>query len=1123
MSKIQLLLERENVGLLADFDHSAKYEILKGKRELQQGVDLILIDHANLKRLFSKLEAFKKQERPAFLPVLLLTDPEELPGIKQSLLTVIDEIILKPFHNIELQTRVNLLLQLRYLSMGKKDWFRTTLYSIGDAVITTDNSGKVCQMNPVAEKLTGWQESEARGKSLNEIFHIVNELTHLKVENPVQRVLKEGKRVNLANHTLLISRDGKEIPIADCGAPILDLNNNIIGCVLVFRDQTKERKAQREVQQARQLAEAIVNTLREAVLTLDSELKVVSANRSFFKMFNLSEAEVIGQPIYQLANGLFNLPDLQMLLEEIIPQNTSFEDFAITHDFNTLGRRTFLFNARKIEMNEMTGELILLAMEDITERSQFEEALGESEERYRIIVENSHNGILLVGSDFKFIYVNDKMCEILGRSREEIIGHDFREFLTKDSVDLVAERYKKRQQGEPVPPRYEFKIVRKDGQERTVEISSAIIKNSKGQVFTIGQILDITERKQAEASLRESEEKYRLIVENAHDGIEITQNDRIVFCNARFAEMLGYSVEEMKDIPFNKIYSPKAINELLERQKKRQDGLPVPNRYKTTLKRKDGQLIDVEVSYEIIDYQGRPATFAIIRDVSEQTQAQQELERLKTAIEQAGESILITDLMGKIEYVNPAFEKISGYQREEAIGQTPRILKSGKQDLTFYENLWSTIISGNTWQGRIINKRKNGELFTEEKTISPVRDAEGNITHFVAVGRDVTQQIRLEEQFRQSQKMESVGRLAGGVAHDYNNMLTVILGNAQLGMAKMDKDNPYFDYFAKIHQAASRSADITKQLLAFARKQTIEPKILDLNNTIENMLKMLRRLIGEDIDLAWMPHSALWPVKMDPSQIDQILVNLIVNARDAIKDIGKITIETDNRIIDDDYCATHAGFKPGNYVMLAVSDNGCGIEKELLDKIFEPFFTTKETGKGTGLGLATVYGIVKQNNGFINVYSEVGKGTTFKIYIPKYQGKEKLSTTYQERGLSKGKGEHILLVEDDKTILEFAKKLLEELGYNVEAVNDPKQALELINQPDKKFDLLLTDVIMPDMSGKDLAEEIKKKMPHLKVLYMSGYTANAIAHHGVLDKGVNYIQKPFSIQQIAGKLRQVLD
>ncbi len=1123
MSKIQLLFELENKHLPIDSNLLGTHEILKSKKNPQKDVDLIFVDYSNLKRQFSKIEEIKKRVRPAFLPVLLLISQQELSGISESLLSVIDEIIVKPFHDIELQTRINLLLQLRYLSLGKQDWFRTTLYSIGDAVITTDSSGKVCQMNPVAEKLTGWHENEARGKPLNEIFHIVNEQTRVKVENPVQKVLNEKKRVNLANHTLLISRDGKEIPIADSGAPIFDANSKIIGCVLVFRDQTKERKAQHAIEHALQLAESIVNILREAALTLDAQLKVVSANRAFFKTFNLIETDVIGQPIFHLANGLFNLPDLRMLLEDILPQKGAFEDFAITHDFNSLGRRTILFNARKIQLRENSDPYIFLAMEDITERAQFEEALRESEERYRIIVENSHNGIFIIGDDYKFIYANNRLCEILGRSRQEIIGHDFREFLTKDSVDLVIERYRKRQRGEHVPSRYEFKVVRKDGQERTVEISSAIIKNSKGQVLTIAQIQDITEHRQAEQALIESEKKYRLIVENAHDGIEITQDDRIMFCNPRFAQMLGYSVDELKDIPFNKIYSEKAIKELYERQKKRQAGLPVPKRYKTTLKRKDGRLIDVEVSYEIIDYQGRPATFAIIRDISEQTRAQMELERLMTAIEQAAESILITDLTGKIQYVNPAFEKISGYRKEEAIGQTPRILKSGKHDLAFYENLWSTIINGQIWQGRSTNKRKNGELFTEEKTISPVRDAEGNITYFVAVGRDVSQQILLEQQLHQSQKMESIGRLAGGVAHDYNNMLTVILGNAQLGMSKMDKNNPFFDYFAKIHQAASRSAEITKQLLAFARKQTIEPKVLDLNDTIENMLKMLRRLIGEDIDLAWLPCSNLWTVKLDPSQVDQILVNLIVNARDAIQGVGKITIETENRIIDDDYCATHAGFTPGEFVMLAVSDNGCGMKKDILDKIFEPFFTTKETGKGTGLGLATVYGIVKQNNGFINVYSEPGKGSTFKIYIPKYKGKEKLSANRQDSVLLMGKGERILLVEDDNTILEFARNLLKELGYQVEAVSEPQQALELIKKSNKEFDLLLTDVIMPEMSGKELANQIKKQLPEIKVIFMSGYTANAIAHHGVLDKGINYLQKPFTIHQIASKLREVLD
>jgi len=382
----------------------------------------------------------------------------------------------------------------------------------------------------------------------------------------------------------------------------------------------------------------------------------------------------------------------------------------------------------------------------------------------------------------------------------------------------------------------------------------------------------------------------------------------------------------------------------------------------------------------------------------------------------------------------------------------------------------------------------------------------------------------LEDKLIQAQKMESVGRLAGGVAHDYNNISSIIIGYSELALEKVEPSNPLHDDLIEIFNAAKRSTDITRQLLAFARQQTIAPKVLDLNNTTESMLKMLRRLIGEDIDLAWLPGSEVWPVKMDPTQIDQILANLCVNARDAIADVGKVTIETENISFDENYCADHAGFIPGEYVLLAVSDDGIGMAPETLDKVFEPFFTTKGQGKGTGLGLATVYGIVKQNEGFINVYSEPDKGTSIKIYMPRHtgQGAESFAEENIEIPLSQG-SEVVLLVEDDASILKLVERVLENLGYMVLPTNSPEEAIKLVEEHIGNIHLLITDVVMPEMNGRELSEKLQVLYPQLKILFMSGYTANVIAHRGVLDEGISFISKPFSSKEIALKIREVLD
>lgn len=385
-------------------------------------------------------------------------------------------------------------------------------------------------------------------------------------------------------------------------------------------------------------------------------------------------------------------------------------------------------------------------------------------------------------------------------------------------------------------------------------------------------------------------------------------------------------------------------------------------------------------------------------------------------------------------------------------------------------------------------------------------------------------QQQLKSQLIQAQKLESIGRLAGGVAHDFNNMLSIILGNVEIVMEELNPDDPYFGNLEEIYNAAERSSNLTRQLLAFARKQIIDPKILILNDVVSNMLKMLNRLIGEDIELTWQPSDSLKPVNIDPSQIDQILANLCVNARDAINGVGKLTIETDNVSFDNVYCREHPEFKPGEYVMLAVSDDGIGMNKNTMSNIFEPFFTTKEIGEGSGLGLATIFGIVKQNNGFINVYSEPGEGTTFKIYFPQYHQSTSTAKDHLIKELSPTGTERILIVEDELSILKMTQIVLQRLGYRVIVASSPAEAENVIEQSGfNEIDLLITDVVMPEMNGRELVTKIKGVYPNLKCLFMSGYTANVIAHHGVLESGVHFINKPFSKHRLAKKVREALD
>ena len=531
-------------------------------------------------------------------------------------------------------------------------------------------------------------------------------------------------------------------------------------------------------------------------------------------------------------------------------------------------------------------------------------------------------------------------------------------------------------------------------------------------------------------------------------------------------------------------------------------------------------------------------TVGSARDVTEEKQLEKEKEaiqaevkRLATVIEQADVAIIITDTEGAIQYVNRAFELDTGYSQQDAIGHTPRILKSGEHPKEFYEDLWATITSGKTWHNTIVNKKKDGTIYYEEAIIFPLFDSENKITNYAGILRDITKEKELEKQVRQMQKMESIGVLTGGIAHDFNNLLTVINGYTDLGIAKYGHDAKIRSILTAIQAAGNRAAELTAQLLAFSRKQIISPKIIDINETILRLEKMLHRIIEEHIALELFLAPGLPKIKADPVQIEQILMNLVVNARDAIHELPpdskndkRIQIETNVEHLGPEYVAKHKGAQEGDYISIAVSDSGIGMEESIVSKIFDPFFTTKEVGKGTGLGLSTVYGIVKQNKGNIYVYSEKGKGTTIKIYWPVSEEIQKEEIEETEIDYEQIRGtETVLLVEDDQFVREVGRDALEEFGYKVITAANGMEALELIKKEKIHPELLITDLIMPTMSGKELAKQIKEIFPSIKIIYASGYTENLIVKNGVLEEGIHFIHKPYQISHFIKLVRQVLN
>lgn len=681
----------------------------------------------------------------------------------------------------------------------------------------------------------------------------------------------------------------------------------------------------------------------------------------------------------------------------------------------------------------------------------------------------------------------------------------------------------------------EMEIITRKGKRVWVRTIGEAIRDENGAIVKVqGSFQVITDRKRVEEALRKSEEKFRNLYNAMSEGMALHKllysaagkavDYEVMDVNPAYEAITGSRADQVigrkatslygtADAPYLEIYADVVTT-----------GRPA--KFETRFE-------PMGKFFRIIVFSPAKDQFAtVFEDITERKMAEEELRRRETLLQRIFEILPIglwfADKDGRLLSGNPMGVKIWGAEPKVPISEYGvfKAWRLPSRELIEPDDwaLAKTIRKGVT----IVDELLEIEAFDgKRKTIlnytAPVLDDNGNIDGAIVVNLDISDRAALETQLAQAQKMESIGRLAGGVAHDFNNMLGVILGYLNFALEQVEPGQPLFAILQEIRKAAQRSADITRQLLAFARKQTIAPKSLDLNKTVEGMLNMLRRLIGEDIDLSWLPGAKLWPVKMDPSQVDQILANLCVNARDAIADVGKITIETGKVTFDEAYCADHAGLMPGDFVLLTVSDDGCGMDKQTLDNLFEPFFTTKDVNQGTGLGLATVYGIVKQNNGFVNVYSEPGRGTTFRIYLPRYEtATEQISK--KASGIPDARGsETILLVEDEPAILRMTTMMLERLGYAVLTASTPGEAIGMAGAHAGKIHLLITDVVMPEMNGRDLAGKLLSLYPNLKCLFMSGYTADMIAHHGVLDEGVNFIQKPFAMQDLATRVRTVLD
>ena len=762
---------------------------------------------------------------------------------------------------------------------------------------------------------------------------------------------------------------------------------------------------------------------------------------------------------------------------------------------------------------------------DITERRETDRKLADSEYRFRTIADTAVNGMVTVDSRGTIDFFN--------RAAERMFGFTSGEAVGRNVTMLLPERYRNahmagmeryRETGDPriIGKTIELDALRKDGTEYPIELSLGTWGPPEAPFFS-AIIRDITDRRRWEQVLKESEERFRAIFEGSKDGILLTdvESKRFITANRSICDMLRYSLDEIRRLGVADIHPGEDIPRVLEsfdRQARQEFEVAMD----LPVKRKDGSVFFADIKSSPVTISGRQYLIRNFRDATDRRKAEEALTRLGMAVDQAAEAIVVTDTQGKIEYVNPAFERITGHSREEAVGRSMRILKSGKHDEKFYKEMWATLSRGEVWQGRFINRKKDGTLYDEEETISPVRDASGTIVNFVAGKRDITAEVVLRNQVQTAQRMESVGNLAGGIAHDFNNALTGVIGFGEMLKHRLAGDPKASADIDQILRSAERASTLTRQLLTFARRQVIEPVKLSMSKVVLDLSKLLTKVIGEHIEIGTSLREDLPAVFADPGQMEQVLMNLCLNARDAMPSGGQLLIRTDVTTVDRVYVKAHPYVKEGRYVLLTVSDTGIGMNEKTIERIFEPFFSTKSPEKGTGLGLAVVYGIVKQHNGFIHVSSGLGKGTTFEIRLPAVDAKADPRAAAKEERV-RGGNETVLLAEDDEPVRMLAERILREYGYRVLTARNGEEAVGVFKENGGGINLAILDVMMPIKGGKEAFEEMRRASPGLKVIYTSGYTADAIHESFVLHAGVPFLQKPFGPGDLARKVREVLD
>jgi two-component system cell cycle sensor histidine kinase/response regulator CckA len=767
--------------------------------------------------------------------------------------------------------------------------------------------------------------------------------------------------------------------------------------------------------------------------------------------------------------------------------------------------------------SQLQEGMLARAIRYAIERDTAKQTLQERELLFRAAFEHTGVGMVLTDPDNRFLRVNDSFARMFGYEPTEMVGMTMAEVTHPEDV---AESLRSRARliaDESTFFQLSKRYLHRDGHIFWGRTNVSLVRDTALKpLYYVGQVQDVTEQKRAES------ERDRLFQESLSLLGILHFDGSFQQINPAWERTLGYTREELVGEPFMKLVHPDDRAGSLAQVKRMAGGVSIPS-FEGRLRCKDG-------TYRSFLWNGSPlldrSAFSVSgHDITEKKRADEALRLRDRAMQSVSQGLVIADACEPdhpIVYASPGFLRMTGYMADEVMGRNCRFLQGAATDQVVLARVREAVVGAKPCKEEILNYRKDGTSFWNEMSLAPVRDEAGVLTHFVGVQTDVTARRELEEQFRQAQKMEAIGRLAGGVAHDFNNLLTIINGYGELLLNDLPDNDPARDLIREIVSAGERAAGLTRQLLAFSRKAVIEPRTLDLKAVVANIDRMLRRIVGEDIEFTVVADPQVGAVRADLGQIEQVIMNLVVNARDAMPRGGRIKIELRNAELDDRYAQSHVDARLGPHVLLAVSDSGCGMDTATISHIFEPFFSTKGD-QGTGLGLATVHGIVRQAGGHIAVDSEVGLGATFKIFLP---CSERTKITSNSRGdivTPPRGGETILLVEDETGVRALTSLILRNCGYTVLEARDGVEGVEVAKQHTGRIDLMVTDVVMPRMGGREVAAKVTHLHPSMKVLFLSGYTDDAIVHHGVLEAEVAFLQKPFTPSSLGAKVRRILD